>query len=140
MHVYLVCDTEIEQTTKPDLQDLADISWLTFNEPSTNNFTLTGTDVVGDVTTIYTGNIEFNSDKVLKYVYDELEMKTSDETQNRIDRYEWSLTYTPGTGTESNGGNGGNIPGFQLYVVIAAIAIGFILIIRKKNLSNIKIN
>lgn len=139
VHVYLVCDTEIEQTTKPDLQDLADNSWLTFNEPTTNSFTLTGTFVDGDDTTIYTGNIEFNSDKVLKYVYDELEMKTSSETQ-RIERYEWSLTYTPGTGTEPNGGNGGAIPGFQLYFVIVAIAIGFILIIRKKNLSNIKIN
>jgi len=139
VHVYLVCDTEIEQTTKPDLQDLADNSWLTFNEPSTNNFTLTGTYVDVDDTTIYTGNIEFNSDKVLKYVHDKLEMKTSGDTQ-RIERYEWSLTYTPGTGTEPNGGNDGNIPGFQLYFVIAAIAISFILIIRKKNFSKIKTN
>ncbi len=139
VRIYLVCETEIEQTTRPDLQALADNSWLTFNEPSTNNFTLTGTYVDVDNTTIYTGNIEFNSDKVLKYVYDELEMKTSGKTQ-RIERYEWSLTYTPGTGTEPNGGNGENIPGFQLYFVIAAIAIGFILIIRKKNFSNIKKN
>ena len=38
VHVYLVCDTEIGQTTKPQMQNLDTNSWITFNEPSTNNF------------------------------------------------------------------------------------------------------
>jgi hypothetical protein len=139
VYVYLVCNTEIEQTTKPNLQNLAANSWLTFNEPSTNNFTLTGTYIDGDDTAIYTGKVEFNSDKVLLHVYDELEQKTLGVTQI-IERYEWTLTYTPGSGVEPNGETGGSIPGFPLYIVIAAIAIGFILIIRKNHIFNIKTN
>jgi hypothetical protein len=128
VYIYLVCETEIEQATKPSLQALAANSWLAFGEPSTNNFTLTGTFVDGEDSATYTGNIEFNSDKVLKYVYDELVMKTSGITQT-IERYIWTLTYTPGTGT--NGEPDETIPGFSLYMVVTALAIGIILIIRK---------
>jgi len=130
VHVYLICDTEIVQTTKPDLQDLATNSaYLTFGEPSANNFTLTGTFVDGST---YTGNVEFNSDKVLKYVYDELVTKSSGDTV-RIDRYIWTLTtYTPGTGAAP--GNGSSIPGFQLIFIIGAITVGFIFILKKYKL------
>ena len=136
VHVYLVCATEIEQTTKPELENLALNSWLTFGEPSTNNFTLTGTYIDGDNTAIYTGKVEFNSDKVLKYVYDELILKTDGVTQI-IERYVWTLTYTPGTPT---GGNGESIPGYSLYFVMGAIAISFLLLLRRKNLFKMRIN
>lgn len=95
VHVYLVCETEIEQTTKPDLQDLASASWLTFGEPSPNNFTLTGTFIDGDTSMEYTAKIEFNEDKVLKYVFDELITKDLGVTVI-IERYIWTLTYIPG--------------------------------------------
>ena len=96
VHVYLICDTEIVQTTKPNLQDLADNSWLTFGEPSANNFTLTGTYIDGDETDTYTGNIKFNSDKVLSYVFDEIVSKDLGVVQY-VERYTWTLTYIPGT-------------------------------------------
>ena len=126
VHVYLICDTEIVQTTKPDLQDLATNSaYLTFGEPSANNFTLTGTFTDGST---YTGNVEFNSDKVLKYVYDEMIYKSSGDIV-RIERYIWTLTYTPGTGAAP--GNGSSIPGFQLTFIIGAMTVGFIFILKK---------
>lgn len=133
VYIYLICNTEIEQTTKPQMQTLDNSSWINFNEPSTNNFTLTGTFTSGPDVTTYTGNIEFNSDKVLKYVFDEVVQESSGETVS-ITRYIWNLTYTPGTGGDPNG-----IPGFPLYMVIAAAAIGFILILRKKSLIRIKL-
>jgi len=135
VYIYLVCDIEIEQTTKPSLQTLASNSWLTFGEPSTYTFTLTGTFVDDDVTTYYTGNIEFNSDKVLKYVKDELisENNTISQTLS-IERYIWTLTYTPGIGTT------GGIPGYSLYFIIAAMAIGFLLLLKKKQLWKLKLN
>ena len=108
VHVYLVCNTEITQTTKPDLQNLADASWLDFDESSTYNFSLTGIYIDDDVTTYYTGNIRFNSDKVLSYVFDELVFENNTISQTlQIERYVWTLTYTPGTPT-----NGPAIPGF----------------------------
>jgi len=134
VHVYLVCATEIEQTTKPDLQNAATHPDLTFNEISTYNYSLTGSFSAPEGT--YSGRIEFNSDKVLKYVYDESILKTGEDIQ-RIDRYVWTLTYTPGTPTE---GDGGTIPGFSLYFVMGAIAISFLLLLRRKNLLKIRIN
>ena len=131
VHVYLICDIEIEQTTKPELENLALNSWLTFGEPSTNKFTLTGTYIDGEDTTTYTGKVEFNSDKVLKYVYDELIGKTLGVTQI-IERYVWTLTPTGGTDT--------SIPGFSLYYVMGAIAISFLFLLRRKNLFKMKIN
>jgi hypothetical protein len=125
--VYLVCNTEIGQTTKPDLQDLAANSWLTFGESPTNNFSLTGTDTAGSITNTYTGNIKFNSDKVLSYVFDEMVTKDSSVLEY-VERYIWTLTYTPGTGAEP--GNG-SIPGFQLIFVIGAITVGSIFILKK---------
>ncbi len=139
IYIYLVCETEIEQTTKPSLQNLASNSWLTFGEPSTYTFTLTGTFVDDDVTTYYTGNIEFNSDKVLKYVKDELisENNTISQTLS-IERYIWSLTYTPGTDTGNGDTNG--IPGFSLNIIIFAVALGIILTLSKRNYFKTKIN
>ncbi|MFX0057463.1 MAG: hypothetical protein ACFE85_17200 [Candidatus Hodarchaeota archaeon] len=136
VYIYLVCDTEIEQSTKPSLQTLASNSWLTFGESSTYTFTLTGTFVDDDVTTYYTGNIEFNSDKVLKYVKDEIinENNTISQTLS-IERYIWSLTYTPGT---DNGIPGDGIPGFSIYLILASMLIGFLFIIRRKNLFRIR--
>jgi len=133
VHIYLVCDTEIEQTTKPQMQNLDTHSWITFNEPSIYTFTLTGTFVDDDVTTYYTGNIEFNSDKVLKYVKDELisENNTISQTLS-IERYIWNLTYTPGTG------NGAGIPGFSVYLILASMLIGFLFIIKRRNLFKIR--
>jgi len=136
IHVYLICDTEIVQTTKPDLQDLADSSWLTFGETPTNNFSLTGTYIDGDETDTYTGNIKFNSDKVLSYVFDEMETKDLGELRY-VERYIWTLTtYTPGTGAApGNGssipGNGSSIPGFQLIFIKGAMTFGFIFILKK---------
>ena len=133
VHVYLVCNTEINQTTKPDLQDLADNSWLTFGEAPTNNFSLTGTYIDGDETDIYTGNIRFNSDNVLSYIFDEMVAinNTSDVTMY-IERYIWTL-YTPETPLSPNGGI---IPGFSIFSLITAISLGIILIERKKKLIN----
>ena len=131
VHVYLACDTEITQTTKPELQTLATNSWLTFGEPNTNNFTLTGTLVEGNVVTEYTGNIEFNSDKVLKHVHDEIVQKDTGVTEG-IERYIWDLTYTPGTGALPGGLNG--IPGFPTTFMISILVIGIISIIWKKKL------
>lgn len=135
VHVYLVCETEIEQTTKPDLQDLAAASWLTFGEPSANNFTLSGTYVNGDQTTEYTGKIEFNEDKVLKYVFDEVIGKDAGVIQ-MIERYIWTLTYTAGgEGDPSDNGTEDDvvIPGYPLYSLVIAMAIGFILIRKHKS-------
>ena len=131
MHIYLVCNTEIDQTTKPDLQDLADNSWLTFGEAPTNNFSLTGTYIDGDETYIYTGNIRFNSDKVLSYVFDEMVTIKNDVTMY-IERYIWAL-YTPETPSSPNGGI---IPGFSIFSLIIAISLGIILIGGKKKLIN----
>jgi len=130
VHVYLVCNTEIDQTTRPDLQYLEDNYWFTLGEAPTNNFSLTGSYVDGDVTWSYTGNIRFNSDKVLSYVFDELKAinNTIDVTLS-IDRYTWSLTYTPGTPSTTT--NGGNIPGFSILCLIAAITLGFIFVKRR---------
>ncbi|MFW9937847.1 MAG: hypothetical protein ACFFD5_09365 [Candidatus Thorarchaeota archaeon] len=135
VYVYLVCDTEIEQSTKPSLQTLAANSWLTFGESSAYTYTLTGTYVDADVTTYYTGNIEFNSDKVLKYVKDELIFENNTISQTlSIERYIWSLTYTPGTGA------GAGIPGFSIYLILASMMIGFLLIMKRKNIFKIIIN
>ena len=134
VHVYLVCETEIEQTTKPDLQDLADNLWLTFGEAPTNNFSLTGTNTEEDITEIYTGNIRFNSDKVLSYVFDEMVMKDSGELKY-VERYTWTLTYTAGTPPTPNGGG---IPGFSIISIIAALSIGILIVIRKQLGRNLK--
>ncbi|MHA1988844.1 MAG: Loki-CTERM sorting domain-containing protein [Promethearchaeota archaeon] len=128
VHVYLVCNTEIGQTTKPQMQTLAANSWLTFGESPSNNFSLTGTYIDGDETDTYTGNIRFNSDKVLSYVFDEMVMRDLGVLQY-VERYTWTLSYTPGTGTEP--GNGSSIPGFQLIFIIGAITVGFIFILKK---------
>ena len=130
VHVYLVCNTEISQTTKPDLQDLADNSWLTFGEAPTNNFSLTGTYIDGDETDIYTGNIRFNSDKVLSYVFDEMvAINNSIDVTMYIERYTWTLTYTAGAPSTPNGGG---IPGFSIISIIAAVTIGIFVVMRKK--------
>lgn len=136
VHVYLVCDTEIAQTTKPDLEDLATNSWLNFGEPSTNNFTLTGSLVEGDNTYEYVGKIEFNSDKVLKHVHDEMVQKNLGVTV-LIERYIWDLTYTPGTGSLPNGTNGA-IPGYSALLVISMLIVGIMIIIWKKKLIKLK--
>lgn len=128
VHVYLINNIEIEQTTKPGLQDLADNSWLTFGESPTNNFSLTGIYINGDARDIYTGNIRFNSDKVLSYVFDELVRKDIGIIEY-VWRYTWTLTYTPGTPSSPSDDN---IPGFSIISLIAAITVGIILIIRKK--------
>lgn len=133
VHVYLVCDTEISQTTKPDLQYLATNSWLTFGEPSANNFTLMGSLVEGDKTYEYTGKVEFNSDKVLKHVHDEMVQKELGVTEF-IERYIWNLsTYTVGTGSLP-GGTNGLIPGFPTLIIISMLIIGMMIIIWKKKL------
>lgn len=133
VHVYLVCNTEINQTTKPDLQDLADNSWLTFGEAPTNNFSLTGTYIDGDATSIYTGNIRFNSDKVLSYVFDEMvTINNTNDVTMYIERYIWAL-YTPETPSSPNGGI---IPGFSIFSLVTAISLGIILIGRKKKVIN----
>ena len=134
VHVYLVCNIEITQTTKPDLQNLAANSWLTFGESPTNNFSLTGTYINGDETDIYTGIIRFNSDMVLSYLFDEMVWKDLGVTQ-RVERYIWTLTYTAGTPTTTNGGG---IPGFSIISIIAAITIGIFVVIRKKLVRNLK--
>jgi hypothetical protein len=126
VRVYLVCNTEIGQTTKPDLQNLAAASWLTFTEHSVYNYSLTGTYVDGSETDIYTGSIRFNSDKVLSYIFDEMEAKDSGVTQV-IERYIWTLTYTPGTPTNE----GLAIPGFPLIALIPTIVVGIIVVYRK---------
>ena len=130
VEVYLVCDIEIDQETKPQLQNLAaNIPGFTFSESSANNFSLIGTYIDGLNTLTYTGNIEFNSDKVLKYVFDEF---ASSGDIVRIERYIWTLTsYTPGTGT----GDDTSIPGFQLIFIIGAMTVGFIFILKKYKLS-----
>ncbi|MHA2181361.1 MAG: Loki-CTERM sorting domain-containing protein, partial [Promethearchaeota archaeon] len=104
-------------------------SFLTLGEAPTNNFSLTGTDTAGDITNTYTGNIKFNSDKVLSYVFDEMETRDLG-VLNYVERYTWTLTtYTPGTGTAP--GNGSSIPGFQLIFIIGAITVGSIFILKK---------
>ena len=127
VHVYLVCNTEIEQTTKPNLQNVATVPDVTFNEISSYNYSLTGS--FSSPTGTYSGRIEFNSDKVLKYVFDELILGSNDI----IERYIWTLTYTPGTPSSPNGGN---IPGFSIISLIAVLTVGIILIIGKKKLTN----
>ena len=130
VNVYLVCETEIEQTTKPQLQTLAANSWLTFGEAPINNFSLTGTYIDGDETDIYTGNIRFNSDKVLSYVFDEMvAINNTIDVTMYIERYTWTLDYTAGTPSSSIGDA---IPGFSILSIIAAISIGVAIVIRKK--------
>jgi len=134
VHIYLLCNTEIEQTTLPDLQDLDQNTWISLTIPSTYNYHLDGVYVDGGTTSTYTGRIEFNSDKVLKYVKDELVISSGGETETR--RYIWTLTYTPGTGA----GPGGAIPGYSLFLLIGAMATGLILFFKKKKLISIKSN
>ena len=132
--IYLICNTEIEQSTILSAQSYAASSWLTFTEVSHYNFTLTGTYVEGDETDIYTGNIRFNSDKVLSYVFDEMvSINNTNDVTMYIERYIWTLTYTPGTPSSLSGDN---IPGFSIFSLIAAITIGVILLIREKKLIN----
>ena len=123
IHVYLVSNTEIEQTTKPDLQDANTHPDLTFNEISTYNYTLTGS--FSAPTGTYSGKFEFNSDKVLKYLFDEL-IGGSNEL---IERYTWTLSYTEGTPPSPSDSA---IPGFSILSIIAAISIGICIVIRKK--------
>jgi len=136
IHIYLLCNTEIEQTTLPDLQDLDQNSWISLTIPSTYNYHLDG--VYDDVTytSTYTGRIEFNSDKVLKYVKDEIVTNSKTGGGTTTERYIWTLTYTPGTGP----GSGGAIPGYSLFVLIGAMAIGFLMILRKVKMNSIKPN
>lgn len=129
IHVYLVSNTEIEQTTKPDLQDADTHPDLTFNEISTYNYTLTGS--FSAPTGTYSGKFEFNSDKVLKYLFDELIIGSNDI----IERYTWTLTYTAGTLPSPNGGG---IPGFSIISIIAAVSIGILIVIRKKLVYNLQ--
>jgi hypothetical protein len=132
VHVYLVCNTEIDQTTQPDLQYLEDNFWLTLEETPTNNFSLTGNYVDGDVTWFYTGNIRFNTDKVLSYLFDELvAINNTNDVTLSIDRYIWSLSYTPGTPTSPNGGN---IPGFSIFTLIMAITLGIFIVKKRKKM------
>ncbi len=137
VYVYLICEVEIEQTTKPNLQSLASNTWIDMTETSTNNFTLSGsyTDSGSGDQSTYTGNIEFNSDKVLKHVYDDLKIENTGVLQSE-ERYEWTLTsYTKGTGTCGGGTGNGAVPGFPVYLTIAAIMLGFVVIVRKKKLT-----
>ena len=129
IHVYLISNTEIEQTTKPDLQDADTHPDLTFNEISTYNYTLTGS--FSAPTGTYSGKFEFNSDKVLKYLFDEVIVGSNDV----IERYTWTLTYT--AGTPSSPSDDG-IPGFSIISIIAAVAIGIFIIIRKKLVCHLK--
>jgi len=125
VHVYLVCNTEIDLTTKPDLQYAGTHPDLTFNEISTYNYSLTGS--FSAPTGTYLGKIEYNSDKVLKYVFDELIIGSNDI----IERYIWNLTYTAGTPTSPNGDT---IPGFSIVSIISAVTIGVFIVIKKKKL------
>lgn len=129
IHVYLVSNTEIEQTTKPDLQDADTHPDLTFNEISTYNYTLTGS--FSGPTGTYSGKFEFNSDKVLKYLFDELIIGSNDI----IECYTWTLTYTAGTPPSPSDDA---IPGFSIISIIAAVAIGVFIVIRKKSVRNLK--
>jgi hypothetical protein len=136
VHVYLVSNTEIDQTTKPDLQNLAANSWLTFGEAPTNNFSLTGTYIDGDETDTYTGNIRFNSDKVLSYVFDEMvAINNTNDVTMYVERYLWTLTYTAGTPSSPSDGA---IPGFSIISLIVAITLGLFVVIRKKLVSNFR--
>lgn len=131
--IYLICNIEIEQSTIPSAQSYAASSWLTFGEAPTNNFSLTGTYILGDETDIYTGNIRFNSDKVLSYIFDEMvSINNSIDVTMYIERYIWNLTYTPGTPPTPT--NGGNIPGFSVVSLIAAITLGFIIVRKQKRI------
>ena len=128
--IYLICNTEIEQSTIPSAQSYAASSWLTFGEAPTNNFSLTGSYIYLDETDIYTGNIRFNSDKVLSYVFDEMiAINNTIDVTMYIERYTWILTYTPGTPPSPSDGA---IPGFSIISIIAAISIGIFIVIRKK--------
>jgi hypothetical protein len=123
VHVYLVCNTEIDQTTKLDLQDADTHPDLTFNEISIYNYSLTGS--FSSPTGTYSGRFEFNSDKVLKYVFDEFIIGSNDV----IERYTWTLTYTPGTSTSPSGDT---IPGFSIFSIISIITIGVLISRRKR--------
>jgi len=68
----------------------------------------------------------------LKYVKDELVISSAGGTVT--ERYIWTLTYTPGTGA----GPGGAIPGYSLFLLIGAMAIGFLMILRKIKMNNVK--
>jgi len=63
----------------------------------------------------------------LKYVFDELIIGSNDI----VERYTWTLTYTPETPSSPNGGI---IPGFSIFSLITAISLGIILIERKKKI------
>ncbi|MHA2289466.1 MAG: hypothetical protein ACXABG_11835 [Promethearchaeota archaeon] len=131
VHVYLVCNTEIDQTTRPDLQYLEDNFWITVGEAPTNNFSLIGNFNDGSVTWYYTGNIKFNSDNVLSHIFDELvAINNSNAVTLSIERYVWNLSYTAGTPPTTP--NGGNISGFSLVSLITAITLGFIFIEKRK--------
>ncbi|MBD3351966.1 MAG: hypothetical protein GF364_10820 [Candidatus Lokiarchaeota archaeon] len=139
--VYVVCTIEID-STRNQLQALEDDKWFTLTEPTPNNFTLTGTCIEGSSKWEYKAYIEFNEDKVLKYVYDELKTYALDGSWvlSEHEKYVWSLTYTAGTGTcgggcgNDNGGGNGDVPGFPLWAMTAAIMVGFIFLLRKKRI------
>lgn len=139
VYVYYISENEIEDETKPSLQSLSDNTWIDVTETTPNNFTIVGSASDTSNTFVYTGKIEFNKDKVLKYVYDEL--KIYDNGMNLIEeeRFIWTLTtYTEGTGMcggdhQENDGDDG-VPGFPSYATIIAILIGFIFILKKKNI------
>ncbi|MHA1473011.1 MAG: Loki-CTERM sorting domain-containing protein [Promethearchaeota archaeon] len=128
--IYLICNTEIDQSTIPSAQSYAAISWLTFTEVSHYNFTLAGTYIEGDETDHYTGNIRFNSDKVLSYIFDEMvAINNTIDVTMYIERYTWTLSYTSGTPPTPNGGG---IPGFSIISIIAAITLGIYIVMKKK--------
>lgn len=149
VYIYLICDSEIEQTTIPSMQNLANNSWINYNEPNPYNFTLSGTDVEGQASYTYVGNVVFNSDKVLTKVYDEL-FTYSGGVLARQEKYVWTLTSyqnvstNNSTNTDNNNNNnnpnssGGSIPGFPLFALVAAIMTGFIFVEKKKIKSSIK--
>lgn len=135
VYVYLICSVEIAQTTKPNLQSLSDNTWIDMVETTPNNFTLSGEYVDGDDSYTYTGRIEFNSDKVLKYVYDELKTYHLGVLQ-RVERYIWNLTYyAEGTGTcggDHNNEDDNDVPGYSVFLLISSILLGVVIIMKKK--------
>lgn len=137
VYVYLICSIEIEQTTKPNLQSLSDNTWIDMVETTTNNFSLSGDLTEGDNSYTYTGRIEFNSDKVLKYVYDELKSYHLGILQ-RVERYIWTLTYTEGTGLcgGDNNNDDTDVPGYSVFVLIPSILLGIIIIMKRSQNKN----
>ena len=121
VHIYLICNTEIEQVTKLDLQNAGTHPNLTFYENSAYDYSLTG--VFSAPTGTYTGNIRYNSDKVLSYLFDELTESDTGVTVY-IERYTWTLTYIPGE-------IGPAIPGFQIWALISIIFLGCLFVYKK---------